>query len=221
LVWIFLVFGFVPLRAQNSAPTAQQILVGVRLNQSEQHRTLNGRLRHGSETTPFRLVLNGSEIRYEFPDQTLILRLGDNSSQLLEATKSGTQKVTAARFDTRVRGTDITYEDLALNFLYWPKAKIEGEETKLTQRCWKLHLEPGSRGDSQYAVVLLWAEQKSGAFLQAEGYDSDGKAAKRFKVISGQRDPVNGGWMLKSMRIEQLQGLKSKDATPTYLEIEK
>lgn len=201
--------------------TAQEILRGVRLNQSSQHRVLDGRLRHGRQTVPFRLVLDGQEIRYEFPDQALVLRLGESGSQLLEATRGGTQRVSPARFDAPVQGTDITYEDLALNFLYWPRAKIEGEETRLTRRCWKLHLEPASRGESQYAVVLLWVEQQSGAFLQAEGYDSNGKAAKRFKVVSGQRDPETGGWMLKSMRIEKLQGLRSKDASPTYLEITK
>lgn len=69
--------------------------------------------------------------------------------------------------------------------------------------------------------MLLWADKRGGEFLQAEGYGRDGQIMKRFKVISGQRDPVTGGWMLKQMRIEQLAGLKSKDATPTYLEIEK
>lgn len=206
-------------RAADPQPGAPEILRNIRLNQSAQHRVLSGRLRTGGAVTPFRLVLNGSEIRYEFPDSALVLRLGENGSQLFEETKSGSQKVSPARFDTPVRGTDITYEDLALKFLYWPRTKIEGEELKLAQKCWKLHLEPASREDSQYATVMLWADKKAGAFLQAEGYGRDGQIMKRFKVVSGQRDPETGGWMLKQMRIEQLA--RGRDGTPTYLEIEK
>jgi hypothetical protein len=213
------VASFSPLRAAD--PSAEEILANVRFNQTEHHRTLNGRLRSGENVTPFRLVLDGNEIAYEFSDGALVLKMGDKGAQLFEESKGGTQKITPAQFDTPVRGTDISYEDLALDFLYWPHAKIDGEEMKLAQSCWKLHLEPNARGDSQYRVVLLWVSKQSGALLQAEGYDASGKATKRFKVISGQRDPVTGGWMLKQMRIEKLQGLNSRDTTPSYLEIEK
>lgn len=213
--------GNLAAAAAEPQPDAQEILRNIRINQSAQHRVLHGRLRTGGTVIPFRLVLNGNEIRYEFPDGAIVLRLGENGSQLFEETKSGSQKVSPARFDAPVRGTDITYEDLALKFLYWPRTKIEGEETKLAQKCWKLHLEPASSGDSQYATVLLWAAKRGGEFLQAEGYDRSGQIMKRFKVVSGQRDPVTGGWMLKQMRIEQLAGAGSRDRAPTYLEIEK
>ena len=203
-----------------NAPTAQDILRSARLNQSEQHRVLSGRLRIDDHVSPFRLTLDGQEIRYEFahPPQTILLRLDDRGSQLFEEGKGGAHPVSPADFAARVRDTDITFEDLALRFLYWPKAKIDGEETKLTRKCWKLHLEPGNRSESRYAVVLLWVEKQSGAFLQAEGYDAAGKISKRFKVVSAQR--AEGGWILKQMRIEELNGMESRDKSPTYLEID-
>lgn len=209
------------VKAQAQTPDAQDVLRAVRLNQSGQHRELEGRLRTDDAVTPFRLVLDGSEVRYEFnnPRQAIILKLGDKSSQLLEETGSGTAKVAPAKFDAPVRGTDITYEDLSLRFLYWPKAKIEGEETVLTRRCWKLHLEPGSRSDSQYAVVMLWVEKESGAFLRADGYNSDVKLVKRFEVRSVQK--ADGVWILKQMRIQGMDPGSKKDRSPTYLEISK
>ncbi len=219
---LFALFAALCAHAQDT-PTAQEILRSVRLNQTSQHRALKGQLRMDDTIVPFRLVLNGGEIRYEFdnPPDTIILRLGDKGSELLEKTKGGgAQDVAPAKFDEKVRGTDITYEDLALKFLYWPKVKIDGEELKLTRKCWKLHLEPASRAESQYAVVLLWVEKQSGAFLQAEGYDANGKVAKRFVVRSVQRD-LEVGWILKQMRIESLAGINSRDRSPTYLEIEK
>jgi hypothetical protein len=210
-----------PLFSPAAGPDAQAILRAVRLNQSGQDRELRGRLRTDDATLPFRLVLRGAEIRYEFSDpaQTIILRLGEKSSQLVEETSRGAGAVAPARFDKSVRDTDITYEDLALRFLYWPKAKIEGEETILTRRCWKLHLEPGSRGDSQYSVVILWVEKESGAFLRADGYDWDLKLAKRFEVRSVQKS--EGVWILKQMRIQRMAAGARKDTSPTYLEIQK
>lgn len=215
--WIVVLFS-VPAFAQSSEPTAQDILKTVRLNQSEQHRVLLGHLRTGGRLAPFRLVLDGAEISYEFtdPDQSLVLRLGEKTSRLEEVTKTGTQRISAAKFDTKVRGTDITYEDIALRFLYWQKAKIDGEETVLTRRCWKLHLEPASHADSQYSVVLLWVEKQSGAFLRADAFDWNLKLAKRFDVRSVQKE--EGVWLLKQMRIERFEDGRSRDKT--YLEIQ-
>jgi len=199
-------------------PGPQEILRSARLNQSGQHRVLDGHLRHGPLVVPFRLVFDGNLIRYEFsnPPEALVLRLGERGSRLEEVTKSGEERVTQSQLDKKVRGTDITYEDIALKFLYWPKATLQGEQTLLTRRCWKLLLQPAAPGDSQYGGVMLWVEKESGAFLQADAYDRAGKLAKRFKVIAPQR--INGEWILKKMRIERMDGLG--DDTPTYLEIE-
>ncbi len=200
------------------AQDAETILQSARLNQSGQHRVLDGRLRHGPLVVPFRLVFDGNVVRYQFsnPPEELTLRLGEKSSRLEDATANGERRVTQAQLDKQVRGTDITYEDVALKFLYWPRTALQGEQTLLTRRCWKLFLQPGAPGDSQYGGVMLWVEKESGAFLQADAYDRAGKLAKRFKVISPQR--VNGEWILKKMRIERMDN--TGDDTPTYLEIE-
>ena len=138
------------------------------------------------------------------------------SSRLNEVTKEGNERVPASRLETRVRGTDITFEDIALKFLYWPSVALEGDQVIMTRGCWKLLLQPGSSKASQYGSVRLWVEKQSGAFLQADAFDKNGKLAKRFKVIAPQR--INGEWILKKMRIEQMAN--PNDDTPTYLEIE-
>jgi len=200
-------------------PDANTILRDARMAQTGQERTLAGHLRVEStgQIIPFTLVLAGDTIRYEFQDKDIILRLGENGSQLMEAARGNTQKVSPARYDKPVEGTDITYEDLSLKFLYWPIAKIDGSETVDALNCWKLHLQPGGE-PSAYASVELWVRKLSDDFLEGEGYDAAGNVVKRFKVISGQRDP-QGGWMLKKMRIETLA--VGKPESITYLEIDK
>ena len=205
--------------AAHADPGAQDILANARMAQTGQEETLNGHLRLEStgQIIPFTLALAGDTIRYEFADQAIVLRLGQNGSQLLDAAHGDTVRVSPARYDKPVEGTDITYEDISLKFLYWPQAKIDGSETVDGLNCWKLHLAPGAE-KSAYAAVELWVSKRTGAFLEGEGYDGTGKLVKRFKVVSGQRDP-RGGWMLKKMRIETLG--KPDGETITYLEIDK
>ena len=59
---------------------------------------------------PFRLVQNGPLIRYTFtdPDETLELRLGENSSRLELVSDAGTEKVGASKLQEKIRGTIAT-----------------------------------------------------------------------------------------------------------------
>jgi hypothetical protein len=211
---------FVPCRGED-APDAREILKTVRINQSAQNRTLRGSLRTAGRTIPFRLVSSAGAVRYEFTDPPLVLqlRLGAKDSRLEEITKGSVEKVTPARFDTRVRDTGISYEDLSLHFLYWQNAAVQGEQTMVLQKCWIIRAEPDSRGSSQYSKVLLWIGKNNGALMQAEAYDANGKVIRRFKVISGQKTD-EGLWILKEMRIESMPGGAAVDRTPTYLEID-
>jgi Outer membrane lipoprotein-sorting protein len=201
-------------------PAAEEILRDARIAQGAQHQVLLGRLRHASDSIPFRLAMDGKEIRYEFTElkQTLRLRLGENNSQLDEIARGDSERVTAARFDQKFRNTDISYEDLTLHFLYWPDAELLGTEAQLARYCWKLRLRPPSKKDSQYGVMLVWIEKESGALLEADAFDWDGKMAKRFKVISAQK--LDGVWLLKQMRIESFDAGKLRSGPPTYLEIQ-
>ena len=159
-------------------------------------------------------------IRYSFtkPDEALQLRLGDNDSRLEEITREGVEKITPAQFDHKVRGTAVTYEDLALKFLYWPNARVTGENSISLRNCWKLELKAPNR-QSQYSNVWLWVDKEGGALMKLEGYDWNGKLAKRFTVVSGQK--IEDRWFLKQMRIEEFDPATGKQRARTYLEIMK
>ena len=206
--------------ADAAAPSAKEILASVRMQQAQQETDLQGQLRQDAAVVPFRLTQTGPVIRYSFanPSEALQLRLGETDSRLEEITRSGVEKIAPAQFDHKVRGTAVTYEDLSLKFLYWPKAQVIGEENINTRSCWKLQLMAPSR-QSQYSSVFLWVDKAGGALMRLEGFDWDGKLAKRFHVISGQK--IEGRWFLKQMRIEEMQPGTNKVQSRTYLEIKK
>ena len=215
---IFLAFG---LSIQGTPPpSAKEILDSVRMLESRQQIDLQGQLRENDIVVPFRLTQTGPLIRYSFadPEEVLELRLGEDGSRLDLVTDTGTEKFDASKLDQKIRGTGVTYEDLALKFLYWPDARVLGDETVRTRSCWKLQLHAPSR-ESQYSNVFLWVDKASGALMRMEGYDQEGKLAKRFEVVSAQK--IDHRWFLKQMRVEELQPGTNKVQSRTYLEIKK
>ena len=214
-----LVLALAPSVRAEDAPPALDLLKSVRIAQSEQDWKLTGRIRVGSKKIPFRLTLEKGAIRYEFTDtgDILTLRLGEKSSTLEETKGGKTGRVTAAKFDAPVNGTEISYEDLALRFLYWPDANVIGTGMISANSCWKVEARPANGNDSQYARVVLWIGRDDGALMKAESYDSSGKWVRRFTVTSVMKR--EGYWLLKQMRIESSHG-RSADPKPTYLEIE-
>jgi len=201
-------------------PAARDILASVRMQQAQQEVELQGQLREGGKVVPFSLTQTGPVIRYSFtnPDESLQLRLGAKDSQLEEITHTGAAKVAGKEWEQKVRGTAVTYEDLALKFLYWPDGKVLGEDYIHTRRVWKLELTAPSR-QSSYSKVFVWVEQQSGALLRLEGFDWSGRTTKRFEVVSVQK--IEGRFFLKQMRIEELNPGTGKVQTRTYLEIKK
>src|SRR6266853_66662 len=201
-------------------PSANEILASVRMIEARQQIDLQGQLRQNDLLIPFRLIQNGPLIRYSFtnPDEVLQLRLGQNSSRLDFVTDTGTEKFATGKLSQKIRGTSLTYEDLAFKFLYWQAARVLGEENVRTRNCWKLQLRAPSR-ESQYSNVLLWIDKTSGALMRMEGYDWNAQLAKRFEVVSAQK--IEGRWFLKQMRVEEFQPGTSHVLARTYLEIKK
>ena len=201
-------------------PPASEILNSVRMLESRQQLDLQGQLRQDDLVVPFRLTQVGPLIRYSFenPDEVLQLRLGENGSRLDLVTDDGAETFPPSKLEEKVRGTGITYEDLALKFLYWTNATVLGDQTVRTRSCWKLQLHAPTR-ETQYSNVFLWIDKASGALMRMEGYDWDGKLIKRFEVVSAQK--IDNRWFLKQMRVEELQPGTNKVQSRTYLEIKK
>ena len=203
------------------AITAADILRTVREAQGSRHDALDGQLRDdiAGLTFPFRLVSDGTQVRYEFkgpPPTAVQVHYNEDGSELVESGPEGSGKLTPANFDKHILGSDLTYEDLALRFLYWTRAVIEGEDSIKTRSAWKLRLTPPNH-HTQYGSVVVWVDKESGALLRVDGFDGQGKLSKRFEVISVQK--INGRTYLKQMRIEGFDPATGHTRSRTYLEI--
>jgi hypothetical protein len=218
-----LLIAWPTLRAQDASDLeAEDIQRAVKGSYVRQNMSINGKLRNdttGAEA-PFVLSMLENTIRFRFnnPPQIINLDLNNKGFILRELVKGSDSPVPKAKYAEKIRGTDITYEDVSMRFLYWPNPVKLDNETVNHRTCWKLRLNnPDASG--AYGVALLWVDRGSGSLMQMEGYDRQGKFIKRYKVISGMK--VGDGWMLKQMRIESFDPNTKKSIGRTYLELEK
>jgi hypothetical protein len=217
LALAFLAILMISQPAAQADEQAAEILGGIRL--ADISRELDGRLRKQDGTIiPFRLRAGGDELIFSFTDPTEVLKLtlNDNGSNLTLQTGDRERSISGTRLNDSVRGTDITYQDLALRFLYWKNSRIEGEQTVRTFSCWMILLQQNNPNIA-YASVRVWVAKQSGAMLRAEAFDAQSRLVKRFEVISGQK--IEGKWFLKQMRIERYDPATGNLASRTYLEI--
>ncbi len=203
--------------ARAADPTAQEILEAARVNPLGNQIALDAQLRRNSKTTPFTIVVDGA-VRFQFkdPEQELVLELGDEAPKLTERVGDKASPVKPARFDEKIRGSGVTYEDLSLQFLYWKNPKLLGDDRINARPAWKIEAQ-APRGASQYGVARMWIDKDSGALVRVEGYDMSGRMIRRFEVVSAQK--LDGQWMLKQMRFEQIDPETKKVTDRTYLEV--
>lgn len=203
-------------------PDGDEVLKLVRMSQALQdlHR-LQGRLRvnETGEKIPLELTMADNVIRFLLrePNEIINLDLKDNGTKLSRVVAGGRVEMPMSLYSDRVRKTDINYEDLSMRFLYWPHAKVIGEDTFSFQKCWQVRVtNPDGRGP--YGTVDVWVARSSGAMMKMEAYSPQGKKLKQFLVRKGQK--FKGAYILKQMRVESFDPASGKVTGITYLEID-
>jgi hypothetical protein len=217
-------FAALPLRAADPAPpSAEEIMRLVRLSYALQDSKLTGSLRSNDtgREEPFTLTMTQMVIRFLFdnPKQIVHLDLAVAPPLLREVKPGSSEDVPLARYDDKVRGFDLNYEDLSLRFIYWPNPKLLGEENvALGQKAWKLRLTtPDSKG--AYGTVDIWVHQGSGGMAKMEGYDVKGNLIRRYKIASVQK--VGDTHIPEEMRIETVDPATRKRTGLTYMTFDK
>ena len=204
--------------------TADQIVDAVKRSRCAMQ-PLNGFLTKGGKEVPFVLKMTESLIHISFdnPKQNINLDIGDKSYRLKEVTAGSNKDVPAASYSTGVRGTDLSYDDLSMRYLYWPKKVKIGEETIKTQKCYVVDLyNPQRLGD--YYLVRIFVGKQSGAIMRMNSFDWNGKIIKSCAVTAGMKIPDPQGKMvtvLKTMEVIRYVPGTKKVAGETTFELRK
>ncbi|MCB1232948.1 MAG: outer membrane lipoprotein-sorting protein [Verrucomicrobiae bacterium] len=198
---------------------ADEVLRLVRYSYTLYDRDFVGQLRQGmTDKIPFTLSLQPNYIRFKFDNPPQVIHLNTSNDQffLKEVVAGSDAPVPPERYGQKIRGTDVTYDDLSMRFLYWPEAKIVGEDKMKTRDCWVVRVR-NPDGHGQYATVDIWVDKGSGGLMRMVGYNAQGKAIKRFEVLHGKK--LDDVWMVDEMRVETFDPQSGKRLSHTYLEI--
>ncbi len=193
--------------AQQAQPDPAALLKGARMAAAlvNMNDGLTGNLSKDGRQTPVALFLKGKNIQFQFSaakDQWEIfhLRLDDEALNLFQIVNGKTVNFPAAKLVEPIAGTDVTYEDLSMRFLYWPNAKLEGEEEVNGFPCYKLKVDRPKGVGGRYAAVYVWVSKKHGAFIRVAGYEPKGGLVKEFQVLDVM--PIDDKtWGLKKMQV--------------------
>lgn len=166
---------------------------------------LTGSLRKDGKDTPVALFLKGRNIQFQFAQakevwQIFHLRMDDDALNLFEINNGKTVNFPAAKMMEPIAGTDVTYEDLSMRFLYWPDAKLEAKESINGFECYKLKVDKPKSVEGRYAAVYVWVSVKHGAFIRVQGYEKGGGLVKEFQVLDVM--PIDDKtWGLRKMQV--------------------
>jgi hypothetical protein len=150
--------------------------------------TLNGSVR--SDKTKMRAGLllrtSGHTQEYDFTDQPLQIRVQiDPGSSTIEK-RSGAggtwAPVTGPARLQPILGSDLTYEDLGVDFVNWEDIEPLGIDAIKTLKSYVYEATPGPDDHSQYAKVRFWVSAQYWAFLRIDGLNAQGQTVKRVEV---------------------------------------
>jgi outer membrane lipoprotein-sorting protein len=135
---------------------------------------------------PVKLLTRGHELVYEFQDQPLQIRVQLNPGQFVvekRSSDSGSWTSVAGADRTKsILDTDITYEDLGLDFVNWDNTVALGTDAIKTLPAYVFEATPGPNDKSRFAKVRYWVSTQYWAFLRVDGVNAKGQTVKRVEV---------------------------------------
>ena len=209
--------------ASAQAPDADRILEGARLSAAltKLDTGLNGNLSHNGRKIPIIIFLKGKDIQFQFREagewQVFHLRLNDDEYDLFKIIDDKTINFPRKKLTESIAGTDLTYEDLALRFFYWPNPKLEKIENVGAQETYKLRLDKPAGAAGNYFAVYVWVHTKFGAFMKINGHAKNGQLLKEFQVedVMKVSDDV---WTLRKMQVATFRNGRRISLTDMTLE---
>jgi len=179
-------------------PPPEAILQRLWANRAQKDFLLKARLfADRSNVQPVELLVKNlpQEIRTIYRSENTQLLVVQSQQQPPRFYLAGIGELTTVKQRMeRWPGSWISYYDLGLPFLYWPKPKYLGEDRMRGQDCYLLE----ARSDTEpYRRVKLWIHTQYFALLKAEAFDADENPVKRITITSFKR--IGEVWVPRGM----------------------
>lgn len=150
--------------------------------------TLNGTVRSDKtkKRYPITLLTHGHELVYKFQDQPLQIRVMLNPGAFTVEKRSSDKDVwapvTTADRARPILDTDITYEDLGIDFVNWDDVTPLGTDSIKTLDAYVFDAKPGPNDHSRFAKVRYWVSSQYWCFLRVDGLNAKDQTVKRVEA---------------------------------------
>jgi hypothetical protein len=150
--------------------------------------TLTGTVRSDKTKAHYPLTLRtaGHVQEYDFQDQPLQIRVtidpGESKIDTRSSASAAWTPVTGAGRTKAILGTDITYEDLGVDFVNWDATDPLGIDSIKTLKAYVYQATPGPNDHTAYTKVRYWVSSMYWAFLRIDGLNAQDQTVKRVEV---------------------------------------
>lgn len=110
-------------------------------------------------------------------------------------------KAEAPALNERVLGTDITWLDVTLDYLWWRNPVLAGTDKVKGRLCDILEVEPPAPLPG-CAKARLWIDREQQVLMQASQIDEKGREVRKMWVRAVQK--IDHRWVLKDLEVETL-----------------
>ena len=98
-----------------------------------------------------------------------------------------------------IEGTDVTWMDLTLAYLWWPGGRTVGAEEIRGRDCWVVDLPPPTNHFAAASAVRLWLDAKMGGVLRAQVFDAAGQLIRRVDVKGFKK--IGDRWFVQEIEV--------------------
>jgi hypothetical protein len=186
--------------------------------------TLDGSVRSDKthKEYPIKLLTKGHEMVYQFQDQPLQIKVQlDPGAFTLERKTSASGSwgpVPASDMSKAIFDTDITYGDIALDFINWDDIEPLGTDSIKTLDAYVFQAKPGPSDHSPFASIRFWVSKMYWAFLRIDGINAKGQTVKRVEVQDVMQ--IGKYTVFKEMKVATMAPDKNDIAiSTTYIDI--
>jgi hypothetical protein len=168
---------------------------------------------------PVIMRTKGRLMQFEFKDTPLQIRVRITTygSAVFKREKSSEpwKLVTGEDRLKPILDSDISYEDIGVDFLRWENIKPIGLDSIMTLKAWAYESKPSEL--SRYAKARFWISADYLAVLRVDAYNTENQIIKRVEVNGVQK--VGKCYVIKEMMVSTMIPGRDISKSRTYLEI--
>ncbi|MBN1676515.1 MAG: outer membrane lipoprotein-sorting protein [Kiritimatiellae bacterium] len=135
------------------------------------------------------------------PERLTVKRRQDAEPSYLYEVGDPPRPAPPPELSASIKGTDLTWADLSLSFLWARDARTEGRDTVKGRACYVVVVPAAGADDAggPHGTLRIWIDRKFRMVLRAAEYDTDGHIRRRLSIKTVKK--IDDRWTIKDLEV--------------------